>query len=145
MKTILATVPKTMFTLAAIWSVVAGFIIFFTFGANSVTATSETGGQQIVSHISWFEWAGWWGIALLFIFAALFYGVLHFYQRSKITWTVIFGLVVIILSIISGFSIGTVYWLGSLAVLVGLLPCLFEAKLVRDSHSTQPARGSLTS
>ena len=38
----MARLPKYLFSLAAIWSVVAGLIIFFAFGATSVTAVAET-------------------------------------------------------------------------------------------------------
>lgn len=121
-------VSKTLFTLAAVWSVIVGLFIFFFFGGGSATATSETGAQPVISRISWFEMQGWWGIAILIIFALLFYGVLHFYQRGRRLWTVVFGLVAIALSILAGFSIGTMYWLGSLAVLVGLLALPFHRK-----------------
>ena len=124
----MARLPKYLFGLAAIWSVIAGFIIFFAFSATSVTTVAETpiGGdprsaQRTISHLSWYEAQGWWGVAVLFIFAILFYGVLHFYLRGKLGWTVAFGVVAITYSVLALFSIGTVYWPGSLAVLLGLI------------------------
>ena len=129
----MARLPKYLFGLAAIWSVIAGFIIFFAFGGTSITEIAETpiGGdpsaaQQTISHLSWVEAQGWWGVTVLFIFAILFYGVLHFYLRGKVAWTVVFGLAVITLSVLSGFTIGTMYWLGSLAVLLGLILATFH-------------------
>lgn len=117
--------------LAAAWSVIAGLFIFFTFGATSVTETIESGSgvtQQTTSYLSWYESQGWWGIVILVIFALLFYGVLHFYRRDSIVWTVVFGVVAITLSVLAGFSIGAMYWLGSLAVLIGLLLLPFQAR-----------------
>lgn len=128
------SLPRILFTFGAVWSVIAGLFIFFAFGATSVTVVSESGTsttQQTTSYLSWFEWAGWWGIAILFIFALLFYGVLHFYLRGRLAWNVAFGLVVITLSVLAGFSIGTVYWLGSLAVLIGLLLLPFQARTAK--------------
>jgi len=124
----MARLPKCLFGLAAIWAVIAGFIIFFAFGATSVTTVAETpiGGdprsaQRTISHLSWYEAQGWWGVAVLFIFAILFYGVLHFYLRGQLGWTVAFGVVAITYSVLALFSIGTVYWPGSLTVLLGLI------------------------
>jgi len=119
--------PKTLFILAAVWSVIAGLFIIFTFGATSVTVVTESGAST-TSYLSWYQSQGWWGIAILIIFALLFYGVLHFYQRGSTIWTVIFGIVAITLSVLAGFSIGTMYWLGSLAVLLGLLLLPFQAR-----------------
>ncbi len=122
---------RLLFILAAVWSVIAGLFIFFTFGATSVTVVTESGtstSEQTTSYFSWYESQGWWGVTILVIFALLFYGVLHFYQRGSTIWTVIFGIVAITLSVLAGFSIGTVYWLGSLAVLIGLLMLPFQAR-----------------
>jgi hypothetical protein len=109
---------------------IAGLFVFFTFGSTALTVTTESGGssQQTTSHFSWFESQGWWGVTILIIFALLFYAVLHFYQRGKLAWTVVFGLTVIALSVLAGFSIGTAYWPGSLAVLIGLFLLPFRAR-----------------
>lgn len=124
--------PKILFAFAALWSVIAGLFIFFNFGATSVTVVTESGtstSQQTTSYLSWYESQGWWGVAILIIFALLFYGVLHFYQRGSIAGAVVFGLVAITLSILAGFTIGTLYWLGSLAVLIGLVLLPFRSRL----------------
>jgi hypothetical protein len=127
MKTILFAAPKWLFRFGSLWAILAGFIIFFYSGAGSVSASSESG-VQIVRHLSWLESQGWWGVAILIIFALLFYAVLHFYQRGRLAWTLIFGLAVITLSVLAGFSIGAVYWPGSFAVLIGLLLLPFQAR-----------------
>ncbi len=128
MKTILSVAPKWLFRSAALWALLAGFIIFFYSGAASVSASSESGGVQIVRHLNWYESQGWWGIAILFIFAALFYGPLRFYNRGQRGLATLFGLVTIILTVLAGFSVGAFYLPGATALLLGLLLLPFQAR-----------------
>lgn len=120
------SVIRLLLTLAAVWAIIAGFFIFFAIGGMQATELANGEGQPIIVPISWFESQGWWGLAILFIFATLFYGPLHFYNRKQIALTVTFGIVAMVISILSGFSIGNIYWPGSLALLIGLVLLLFR-------------------
>ncbi len=126
MKTFLLTAPKWLFRFGSLWAILAGFIIFFYSGASSVSANRESG-VQIVRHLNWYESQGWWGIAILFIFAALFYGPLRFYNRGQRGMAALFGLMTIILTVLAGFSIGAFYLPGAMALLIGLLLLPFQA------------------
>lgn len=127
MRSFLPALPKWLFSIAALWAVVSGFIIFFFSGATSITVTSEST-TQVVRHLNWYESQGWWGVAILFIFAALYYGPLHFYNRGRRGMVVLFGLVAIVLSLLAGFSVGGFYLPGALALLLGQLAMLLQAK-----------------
>jgi ABC-type long-subunit fatty acid transport system fused permease/ATPase subunit len=121
----MARMPRILFIIAAVWSVIAGVIIFFFSGGGSVT--SETG-TQTVQHLNWYESQGWWGVAILFIFAALYYGPLHFYKRGQRGMATLFGLVTIVLTVLAGFSIGFLYLPGAAAVLFALVLLPFQAR-----------------
>lgn len=119
--------PKFLFIFAAIWSVIAGLIIFFTFGGTMVNEIPVGGdpSQQVVQHLTWYQARGEQGITILLLFAALYCGTLLFYLWQRLGLAVAFGLFTIIYSVLWLFSVGTMYWPGSLAVLIGLILLLF--------------------
>ena len=57
----------------------------------------------------------------MIIFALLFYGPLHFYNRGSRKMVYLFGITAIALTAISGFSIGGFYTIGALGLLLGML------------------------
>lgn len=106
---------------------IAGVVIFFFSGGGSVTVSSETG-TQTVQHLNWYETQGWWGVAILFIFAALYYSPLHFYKRGQRGLAAALGLAAIVLTLLAGFSIGFIYLPDAAAVSLGLLLMSFQAR-----------------
>lgn len=115
--------PKFLFIFAAIWSVVAGLIIFFTFGGTMISEIPVGGdpSQQVIQHLTWYQARGEQGITILLFFTSLYCVTLLFYLLQRLGLAVAFGLFTIIYSGLWLFSIGTVYWPGSLAVLIGLI------------------------
>jgi hypothetical protein len=111
---------------AAAWGVIAGLRILFTpMGMQSSTSGSNSGGsvvtEPVTSQVSFYEMQGAWGIAILIIFALLFYSPLHFYKRGRRNMVYLFGITAIALTAISGFSIGGFYTIGALGLLIGML------------------------
>jgi hypothetical protein len=115
-----------LFAAAAAWAVIAGVRILFTpMGMQSSTSGSNSGGsiitETVTSQVSFYEMQGAWGIAILIIFALLFYSPLHFYNRGRRNIVYLFGIAAIALTAISGFSIGGFYTIGALGLLIGML------------------------
>lgn len=119
MRKLLPKLPGLFFTFAMLWGILAGFIVFFGSGATSVSQSN--GGPEVVTHLNWYEAQGWWGIAILFIFATLYLAPWYFQRRGRIGMTVLFSAAAIGLTIISGFSVGGFYSLGALELVLGLL------------------------
>lgn len=119
---------RYLFIFAAIWSVLAGIVIFLTHGGTSVTETASgvDPSEMLITQISYFEMQGWWGVWMLITFAALFYGPLHFFRRGSRALAALFAVAAIILSILAGFSIGAFYLPAALALLIGLVSLPFD-------------------
>jgi hypothetical protein len=113
-----------LFAFAAAWGLIASLAVFFTAGATQVTESN--GAPQQVVHLSWYEAQGWWGIAILLIFAALFYAPLHFMRRGQRGWAAIFAAAGIVLTVLTGFSVGGYFFIGALGLLGGLLSLPFS-------------------
>ena len=115
----MSSAVRKLFAAAAILALAASLFVFFFLGGTSITVTSE--GTETMQHLSWFESQGWWGIAILFIFAALYYGPLHFYKRGKNGMAILFAIAAIGLSILAGFSIGLFFMPAALFLLLALI------------------------
>jgi|SRR3989304_7933584 len=111
---------RGFFLAAAVLALLSSLGIFFFLGGSQVAASSD-GVSGTVQHLSWFESQGWWGVAILFIFATLYYGPLHFYQLGKLGRAALFGITVIALTMLAMLSIGFFYVLSGLCVLLGLI------------------------
>lgn len=123
-----ANIIRMFFFMAAAWGFIAGLLIFLLpFGSRASAEVSSSGAEQIsVAPTYFFETQGWWGIFILIIFAGLYYGPFHFYRRGSKGMAVLFGIVAVIISILAGFSIGPFYFIGSLAIVIGLILMPFQ-------------------
>lgn len=115
----LHTIARTTFLIAATLAVLASFFIFFFAGGTQVTASSD--GPTVERQLSWFESQGWWGIAILFIFSALYYAPFGFLGLGQIGMVYIFGLGAIAFTILAMFSVGGIYIYSGFFVLLGLV------------------------
>ncbi|MGH2581595.1 MAG: hypothetical protein ACRDFQ_01710 [Anaerolineales bacterium] len=116
-------VIRWLFMFSALWGVIGGLLTFFFGGGTRVTVIAIPGepSEQIVEHLNWFESQGWWGIFILLVFAALFYSPLRFYGHGKKLMAALFTLAAIVLTILSGFSVGPIYLPGALGAFFGLI------------------------
>lgn len=121
---------RYLFIFAAIWGVLAGlFILFVPMGTSvSVTVTSNGVGDTTITHPSFFEMQGWWGVGILIAFAALYYGPFHFFRRGSRALAALFAVAAIVLTVLAGFSIGLFYLPAALMLLVGLILVSFSSK-----------------
>lgn len=122
MKKANSKIVRTLFTFSAVWGLIAGLAIFFIpFGMRvTETGTSTGSGAALATPVSFFETQSWWGIWILLVFAALYYGPLHFYRRGSKAMAALFAMTAILLTFLAGFSIGPFYLVGALALLAGL-------------------------
>lgn len=125
MREFLGKLPRGFFAFAMLWGVVAGIAVFTTAGGAAVAEGTDMPAQ--VQHISWVEMQGWWGVAILFIFAALFYGPWHFLRRGSKWMAALFAVAGIVLTLLTGFSVGGYYFIGAAALQLGLLTLPFAA------------------
>jgi hypothetical protein len=118
---------------AALWSWVAGVWIFLFAGGTQVTETIDASGRSETSieQISWFQSQGWWGIAILLIFMALYTAPLYFYRRGRTALYFLFTFAAIALSLLAGFSIGPAYLPASAILIVALLLHIVVGNLPR--------------
>jgi len=115
----LHSAARVLLLIAAILAPAASVFIFFFSGGTQVTETA--GGAVTERQLSWYESQGLWGIAILFIFSALYYGPLRFFENGRLAMVYIFGLAVIALTILAMFSIGLFYLPSGLFVLLALV------------------------
>lgn len=118
MRSRLNTLIRLLFSFACLWGVLAGVMVLTTAGAMMVT---ESNGITTSRNLSWVEMQGAWGVAILVIFAALYYGPLHFFLRERRGLSGLFAAAGCILTLLAGFSIGGYYFVGGVALLLGLL------------------------
>lgn len=116
---LLGALPRWLFALAAVWAVIASVLVFTTAGGSMVAESN--GGAPQVQQLSWYEMQGLWGVAILFIFAALFYAPWHFLRRDQRGWAAVFAVAGVLLTFLTGFSIGGYYFPGAVALLAGLI------------------------
>lgn len=114
----LHSAARILLLTAAILAFAASVFIFFSAGGTQVTETA--GGVVTERQLSWSESQGWWGIAILFIFSALYYGPLRFLDNGRIGLVYVFGLAVIALTFLAMFSIGPFYLPSALLVILAL-------------------------
>jgi hypothetical protein len=124
-----ATQRKSKFTLqkavrflflgASLLALLASLLIFLFSGGTQVSESTD--GLVTERHLSWLESQGWWGIAILFIFSALYYGPLRFFGLSRYGMVYLFGITAIAVTLLAMFSIGLLYLPSALLVLLGLL------------------------
>jgi len=141
---------RTLFLIASILALVASVAVFFLVGSTLVTESTQIeasqeelnqqnqagetmSGVHTERQLSWFESQGWWGVAILFIFSALYYGPLHFYQVGKLGRAALFGITAVTLTMLAMFSIGFFFVLSGLCVLLGLILMGIDIFIKRNS------------
>jgi hypothetical protein len=124
----IAKIVRFLFTVAAVLALVAVLVIILTPGGYSVTTEGANGEPPVTTTetLSFYEMQGPWGIIILLIFAALYYGPVHFYNLSRKGMTALFGISAIMLTVLALFSIGAFYALSAVLVLIGLIFMPFD-------------------
>ncbi len=124
---------RFLFLGATLLAILASLLIFFFAGGTQVSESTD--GLGTVRQLSWFESQGWWGIAILFIFSALYYGPLRFWGIGRHGMVYLFGITAIAVTVLAMFSIGLLYLPSALLVLLGLLLLSVEL-LTRQKNPT---------
>lgn len=123
----LAKIIRLLFTVAAVFALVAILVIVLTPGGYSVTTEGTEGGSITTTEtLTFYEMQGPWGVFILFVFAALYYGVVHFYNLGKKWMAALFGTISIVMTVLALLSIGAFYSLSALLVLIGMVLMPFD-------------------
>lgn len=118
MRSHLNTLVRLLFTFACLWGLLASVMVLTTAGGSMVT---ESNGVTTTRSLSWVEMQGAWGVIILLIFTSLYYGPLHFFLRNRRGLSGLFAAAGCVLTLLAGFSIGGYYFIGGVALLLGLL------------------------
>jgi len=123
----LIPVGKFVVAIAASWAIGASFyILFLPISGRGVTFRRNFGESGSVVEIftteqSWYEAQGLWGIFVLVIFAGLYLLAMRLAWRSNYIALTILSVIAIALSIITGFSIGGLYFPAAIGLFIGAL------------------------
>jgi uncharacterized membrane protein len=133
----LEKIGRYLVGIAAGLAVLASLYIFFSpLQVSSLTATSVSGAPEIVeettTQATWFQLQGWWGIFILLLFAALFCLAYYLARIQAVTWLGILSIALVMLSYLSGFSIGLYYLPAVLLLIIGTGTMIFS-KLTQSS------------
>lgn len=127
----LEIIGKYLVGIAAGLAVLASLYIFFSpLEVSSLTATSVSGEPEIVEETTkqatWFQIQGWWGIFILLAFTAL-YGLAYYLARIRaVTWLGLLCIALLLLSYLSGLSIGLYYLPAFLVLIIGAGMMIFS-------------------
>lgn len=126
MKRLFEILVKTLFALAAASSALAGLWIALTPQTiHHITAVQEGADPstaiETTAQVSWYQVQGWWGIAILIIFAALYSLPTYFLWRGRFVAVGVFAVLALLLTFLAGFSIGGIYLPAAIALLLGLV------------------------
>lgn len=121
-------VIRLLFTIAAVLALIAALVIILTPGGYSITTEGAAGQPPVTTTetLSFYEMQGPWGVFILFVFAALYYGPVHFYNLGRKGMTALFGVTALIMTVLALFSIGAFYSLSALLVFIGLVLMPFD-------------------
>jgi hypothetical protein len=119
---------------AVVWAIGASFYILISplygqgvsFRLNIGAADGVI--RTFTTEQSWYEAQGLWGILVLVIFSALYLLGARFAQRRNYISLTILGGFAIALSIISGFSIGGLYFPAAISLFIGALIFLLDSR-----------------
>ena len=115
--------------IATSWAVGASLYIFFSpVTISGVTGTLRRDLSEVVEVFtrqqSWYETQGLWGVSVLVIFSGFYLLALRVAWTGKYRALAIMGVVAVVLSIVSGFSIGAAYLPAALGLFIGALVLL---------------------
>ena len=128
-------VGKFIVALAATWAVGASIYIFFSpLSGRGITARrtfGESGGvvETFMTEQSWYEAQGLWGIFVLAVFAGIYLFAVRLAWHGRYNALTIVSVITIALSIITGFSIGGIYFPAAVGLVVGAV-ILLSARLL---------------
>jgi len=115
---------KVIVAIAATWALGASLYIFFSpvsvHGVSSVMLRDSTIVlEDFAREQSWYEAQGLWGVLWLVIFSGLYLLAMRVAWRGNIKALAIVSAIAIVLSIVTGFSIGGAYLPAALGLLIG--------------------------
>lgn len=115
---------QIFFVFAAIWSFGAGlYWLLSPVTIHEITAQSTANGSSTVEETArqatWYQVQGWWGVAVLVIFALLYLSVAIFAIRRQRVPLAIASLLAVVVTLLAGLSIGPLYLPAVIAVLAG--------------------------
>lgn len=110
--------PAVLFAATAVLAVLASLLILFT---GSATQVSATNGVETVTQLSWLEAQGWWGLAILLIFSALYSMPAFAFARGRRGLAVLFAAASVIFTILASLSIGSFYYPAASTAVLALL------------------------
>ena len=101
---------RILLILAAAFALLASIFILSSRSLITETTVYEDGAQETtVSQQSWYASQGPWGVAVVLIFATLYFAPYFFYTRDRLTLSALFTLLALALTYLAGFSIGGTY------------------------------------
>ena len=118
---------KLFVAISALWAIGASFYILFApISGQGVTLRRNFGEplgfvDTFTTEQSWYEAQGLWGVFVLVIFASLYLLAVHFAWRSSYIALTILSVTAIALSIVTGFSIGGLYFPAAVGLFIGAM------------------------
>lgn len=128
-------VGKFVVALAAAWAVGASIYVFFSPLSGQGVTVRRTFGESgsvvetFMTEQSWYESQGLWGVFVLVIFAGLYLLAVYLAWRRSYVALAILSVFAIAASIITGFSIGGIYFPAAVGLVIGAL-ILLAARLL---------------
>jgi hypothetical protein len=122
----LTSIGKNLVLLSALWAVGAGLYIFFSPQIiHGVKALSTAGEPQIVEEFtiekSWYQVQGLWGTLILFILGAFYVVAVRLAWKGALPALAGLSVISLVLSYLTGFSIGGFYLPAAISLFVGML------------------------
>ena len=120
-------VGKFFVAISALWAIGASlYILLAPISGQGVTLRRNFGEQRSVvetftTEQSWYEAQGLWGVVVLVIFAGLYLLAVHFAWRSSYIALTVLSVIAIALSIVTGFSIGGLYFPAAVGLFIGAM------------------------
>lgn len=126
----LKSIGNAFVVIAAIWAVGVSLYIFFSpVNIFNVIATNLTSGSQVVEESTtvstWYRVQGLWGSILLLMFAGIFILAAILARRKNYRFLAILSGLCLVLSYISGLSIGMLYFPAALILVFATLILVF--------------------
>ena len=128
-------VGKFVVALAAAWAIGASIYVFFSPLSGQGVTVRRTFGESgsvvetFMTEQSWYEAQGLWGIFVLAVFAGIYLFAVRLAWNGHYNALTIVSVITIALSIVTGFSIGGIYFPAAAGLVVGAL-ILLAARLL---------------
>ena len=117
-------IGKSLIAIAALWAVgVSLYILFSPVEVSGVTATLRRTADEVLETFtrqqSWYETEGLWGVMVIVIVGAFYLLAVRVAWQGKGKALLLMSFFAVVLSILSGFSIGAAYLPAALGLLLG--------------------------